>query len=90
MQPHSFNESITNIYSPLKHKAYYYYKYEKLIPKEKSTLEIDSTTMNIINVNTLTIKESLSQIGGLISSSLIAYGLLTSLILPILFYQNLS
>jgi hypothetical protein len=59
VQPHSFNESITNIYSPLKHKAYYYYKYEKLIPKEKSTLEIDSTTMNIIKVNTIVDKNSI-------------------------------
>ena len=78
MQPHSFIEDIKNIFFSQKHKAYYYYKFDKHTPKDKQTLEIDNSTMSIINVNTLTIKESLSQIGCLISSSLLLYGKFTS------------
>ena len=46
--------------------------------------------MTIIEVKTLTLKQGLSQIGGFISLNLMVYGIITSFMLPILFYDKLS
>ena len=46
--------------------------------------------MTIIEANTLTLKQGLSQIGGFISLNLMVYGIITSALLPIFFYDKLS
>ena len=46
--------------------------------------------MTIIEVKTLTLKQGLSQIGGFISLNLMVYGIITSALLPIFFYDKLS
>ncbi len=46
--------------------------------------------MTIIETKTLTLKQGLSQIGGFISLNLMVYGIITSTLLPILFYDKLS
>ena len=46
--------------------------------------------MTIIEVKTLTLKQGLSQIGGFISLNLMVYGIITSVLLPIFFYDKLS
>ena len=44
----------------------------------------------MIEVEILTLKQGLSQIGGLISLNLMVYGIITSALLPIFFYDKLS
>jgi hypothetical protein len=46
--------------------------------------------MTIIEIKTLTLKQGLSQMGGFISINLMVYGILTTAILPIFFYDKLS
>jgi hypothetical protein len=46
--------------------------------------------MTIIEANTLTLKQGLSQIGGFISLNLMVYGIMTSALLPMFFYDKLS
>jgi len=43
-----------------------------------------------IEIKTLSLKQGLSQIGGFISLNLMIYGILTSFMLPIFFYDKLS
>jgi hypothetical protein len=52
--------------------------------------EFDKTEMTMIEVKTLTLKQGLSQIGGFISLNLMVYGIITSALLPIFFYDKLS
>ena len=46
--------------------------------------------MTIIEVKTLTLKQGMSQIGGFISLNIMVYGIITSALLPIFFYDKLS
>jgi hypothetical protein len=52
--------------------------------------DFDKTEMTIIEVKTLTLKQGLSQIGGFISLNLMVYGIITSALLPIFFYDKLQ
>ncbi len=46
--------------------------------------------MTIIETKILTLKQGLSQIGGFISLNLMVYGMITSALLPMFFYDKLS
>jgi hypothetical protein len=58
--------------------------------KDNIIYEFDESEMSIIEVKTLTLKQGLSQIGGFISLNLMVYGIITSALLPIFFYDKLS
>ena len=60
------------------------------IDSKEIIYEFDKTEMTMIEVKTLTLKQGLSQIGGFISLNLMVYGIITSALLPILFYDKLS
>ena len=61
-----------------------------ITPYKKLIYEFDMTEMTIIEVKALTLKQGLSQIGGFISLNLMVYGIITSTLLPIFFYDKLS